>query len=60
MSDATVQTTPAAVDRDPHFEGGPEQVLQVERRDYVDLAPVNRSRRQSLRGFDPVYTDIVD
>ena len=45
---------------DPHFGGGPEQVLQVERRDYVDLAPAERPRRQSLRGFDPVYTDIVD
>ena len=37
-----------------------EQVLQVERRDYVDLAPVDRPRSQSLRGFDPIYTDIVD
>ncbi len=37
-----------------------EEVLQVERRDYVDLAPTNRPRSQSLRGFDPIYTDIVD
>jgi len=45
---------------DPLFDGGPEQVLQVERHDYVDLAPTDRPRRQSLRGFDPIYTDIVD
>ena len=37
-----------------------EQVLQVERRDYLDLAPTDRPRSQSLRGFDPIYTDIVD
>ena len=37
-----------------------EAVLQVERRDYVDLAPVNRPRAQSLDGFDACYTDIVD
>lgn len=45
---------------DPLLAGGPEQVLQVERHDYVDLAPTARPRRQSLRGFDPIYTDIVD
>lgn len=37
-----------------------EQVLQVERRDYPDLAPTNRPRSQSLEGFDDIYTDIVD
>ena len=37
-----------------------EQVLQVERRDYTDLAPHDRPRSQSLQGFDPIYTDIVD
>ncbi len=36
------------------------EVLQVERRDYVDLAPTDRARAQPMRGFDPVYTDIVD
>ena len=46
--------------QDPGFEGGKEEVLQVERRDYVDLAPRGRPRRQSMRGFDPIYTDIVD
>lgn len=37
-----------------------EQVLQVERRDYTELAPTNRQRSQSLEGFDDIYTDIVD
>ncbi len=44
----------------PPVPPGDQQVLQVERRDYVDLAPTNRPRSQSLRGFDPIYTDIVD
>lgn len=35
-------------------------VLQVERRDYVDLVPEGRARAQSLEGFDACYTDIVD
>lgn len=35
-------------------------VLQVERRDFVDLVPENRDRVQSMQGFDPIYTDIVD
>src|SRR3569833_941734 len=37
-----------------------EKVLQVERRDYPELAPTNRARSQSLDGFDDIYTDIVD
>ena len=37
-----------------------EEVLQVERRDYQELAPTNRPRSQSLEGFDDIYTDIVD
>jgi len=49
-----------ALARDPLLAPGPERVQQVERHDYVDLAPAGRPRRQSLRGFDPVYTDIVD
>ncbi len=36
------------------------QVLQVERRDFVGLVPDNRPRAQSMRGFDDIYTDIVD
>jgi predicted ester cyclase/thioesterase domain-containing protein len=37
-----------------------EQVLQVERRDYPDLAPTDRARSQAMDGFDDIYTDIVD
>ncbi len=36
------------------------RVLQVERRDFTELVPTDRPRVQSMRGFDPVYTDIVD
>ena len=35
-------------------------MLQVERRDYPELAPNDRPRSQSLEGFDDIYTDIVD
>jgi predicted ester cyclase len=42
---------------DPPQEG---KVLQVERRDYTQLAPQGRPRAQSMQGFDEVYTDIVD
>ncbi len=35
-------------------------VMQVERHDYVDLAPTNRARVQPMQGFDDIYTDIVD
>jgi len=34
--------------------------LEVERRDFTDLVHPERERAQSLRGFDEVYTDIVD
>jgi predicted ester cyclase len=37
-----------------------EMVLQVERRDYVDLATHKRERVQAMEGFDDIYTDIVD
>lgn len=37
-----------------------DQVLQVERRDFIDLVPEGRKRVQSMQGFDPIYTDIVD
>ena len=53
-------SAPALRRQDASFEEGKEGVLQVERRDYVDLAPTNRPRRQGMRGFDPIYTDIVD
>ena len=42
------------------IETVPGHVLQVERHDYADLAPTGRPRAQSMRGFDPIYTDIVD
>ena len=59
-SPALSQHAPSGAPPDPLLAPGPEQVLQVERHDYVDLAPTDRPRRQGLRGFDPVYTDIVD
>jgi pimeloyl-ACP methyl ester carboxylesterase/predicted ester cyclase len=37
-----------------------EAVLQVERRDFTELVPTDRERVQGMRGFDPIYTDIVD
>ncbi|MBI1416784.1 MAG: ester cyclase [Limimaricola sp.] len=37
-----------------------EKVMQVERHDYPDLAPAEGKRTQAMRGFDPIYTDIVD
>ena len=36
-----------------------EQVLQVERRDYTELAPVDRPPSPSLDGYDENNTDIV-
>jgi predicted ester cyclase len=36
------------------------EALQVERHDYVDLAPTQRKRAHSMEGFDSIYTDIVD
>ena len=44
----------------PELKGDGSPVLQVERRDYTGLAPTNRPLAQSMRGFDPIYTDIVD
>ncbi|WP_299908545.1 ester cyclase [uncultured Paracoccus sp.] len=40
--------------------GKAEAVLQVERRDFVELVPENRPRVQKMQGFDEIYTDIVD
>lgn len=37
-----------------------DPVLQVERRDFTRLVPENRDRAQPMKGFDPIYTDIVD
>lgn len=38
----------------------PEPVLQVERRDFIELVPEGRKRVQPMQGFDDIYTDIVD
>ncbi len=57
MSDS--ETNPKAKGGSPSLRSE-ENVLQVERRDYPDLAPTNRKRSQSLDGFDDIYTDIVD
>lgn len=50
-------------DQQPETEEAAPQdgkVLQVERRDFTELVPTGRPRVQSMRGFDPIYTDIVD
>jgi predicted ester cyclase len=54
------QTRSGAEDGAKEVEVVKGSVLQVERRDFVDLVPENRPRAQSMRGFDPIYTDIVD
>jgi len=53
------ETNPKAKGGSPSLRNS-ENVLQVERRDYPDLAPNDRPRSQSLEGFDDIYTDIVD
>jgi len=40
--------------------GTSNTVLQSERRDFVDMVPTDRARVQPMKGFDPIYTDIVD
>ena len=35
-------------------------IMQVERRDYTAVVPDVAPQRQSMRGFDPCYADIVD
>ncbi len=57
MSD--IENNPKAKGGSPSLRND-EHVLQVERRDYPDLAPANRKRSQALEGFDDIYTDIVD
>ncbi len=37
-----------------------DNVSQVERHDYTDLAPETRMRAQPMQGFDEIYSDIVD
>ena len=51
MSDDDKATKPARLTR---IETQREDVLQVERRDYPELAPTDRPRSQSLDGFDDI------
>jgi predicted ester cyclase len=44
----------------PPAPTAPDPVLQVERRDFTQLVPEGRPRAQPMRGFDEIYTDIVD
>ena len=55
MVDRNADSAPRAIK-----SASAEPVLQVERRDFVDLVPTDRPRVQSMDGFDPIYTDIVD
>jgi len=52
----------AAKDNDTNVpqRGASEAVLQSERRDFTDMVPTDRARVQPMKGFDPIYTDIVD
>ena len=59
MSEADSEKAPKAA-RIARLDTPKENVLQVERRDYPELAPTDRPRSQSLDGFDDIYTDIVD
>ena len=60
MSEVSVNPKPPkATVRTGHGDAA-AQVMQVERHDFVDLVPTDRPRSQSLRGFDDIYTDIVD
>lgn len=45
---------------EPDFPAAQMAAMQVERHDYVDLAPTTRDRAHSMDGFDEMYTDIVD
>lgn len=60
MTNNDPQATAAAAEPDPVVRTDPGAVLQVERRDFTQLVPTDRPRAQSMRGFDPIYTDIVD
>ncbi|MDP1026963.1 alpha/beta fold hydrolase [Sphingomonas sp. KR1UV-12] len=60
---ATPSTSPIRTGDDMTKTTPPEEtgtVLQVERRDFTELVPTDRARAQGMRGFDPIYTDIVD
>lgn len=58
MKNAEVSRAPSS--KTPARADGTSEVMQVERHDYVDLAPVGRARAQPMKGFDDIYTDIVD
>jgi predicted ester cyclase len=60
MSDADPTPASTKVSKNNPQPYSPDAVLQVERRDYQQLAPEGRARVQSMNGFDDVYTDIVD
>jgi len=59
MSETDINSK-GAKSKAPTTRSGPEEVLQVERRDYPELAPTDRPRMQAMDGFDEIYTDIVD
>ncbi len=55
------ETAPSEVASETRVQAqGSGSVLQVERHDFTDLVPTDRKRVQSMQGFDPIYTDIVD
>ena len=54
-TDAAQAGPPAGAPR-----GHSDAVLQSERRDFVAMVPGGRERVQPMKGFDPIYTDIVD
>src|SRR4028119_2029847 len=60
MTEAETVTKTKLAPRAREDHPAAEKVMQVERHDYVELAPTDRPRAQSLRGFDDCYTDIVD
>ena len=54
------QTRPDTADAKPAGAGKGGQPMEVERRDFTDIVAAGRKPVQSLKGFDPDYTDIVD
>lgn len=48
------------IDKSSDVNSSGNTVLQAERRDYADMFSKERSRNQSMKGFDPIYSDIVD
>ncbi|MGV3652259.1 MAG: ester cyclase [Devosia sp.] len=54
------EASPKTKNASPQIQKPQETVVQVERHDFVDLVPTDRPRGQSLKGFEDIYTDIVD